>query len=403
MACAQVPIVTEGDRDFRQGRAGGAGDRVDRMRRLGPDVLAGAFVSALAVAMGALVVFDRSIADGLSVPRWAWAALFAAFLLVQTAGMWWEDRLPDRLVRASFATQVMLAPVLVLTAPTAGWLPILLVFTSTFAVYRVSGSSVAVIVAVYTCCVGVSVAIRGGRISEIALIMSIYGALQVASALSVTAQLRQARLRRELAVAHAELRTASALLNDSSRADERLRIARELHDVLGHQLTALSLELEVASHQVSEPGREHVVRARSIARDLLGDVRSTVGEVRSRTPVLGESLDRLVAQLPEPVVHLTVDPEIRVDEARAVAVVRCVQEMITNTIRHANADEMWIELRADSTGALSVSVRDDGRASADFEPGHGLQGIRERIEGLGGTVTFSVDRGFTVHATVPAP
>ena len=144
------------------------------MRRLGPDVLAGAFVSALAVAMGALVVFDRSIADGLSVPRWVWAALFAAFLLAQTAGMWWEDRLPDRLVRACFAAQVVLAPVLVLTAPTAGWLPILLVFTSTFAVYRVSGSSVAVIVAVFTCCVGVSVAIRGGRISEIALIASIY-------------------------------------------------------------------------------------------------------------------------------------------------------------------------------------------------------------------------------------
>ncbi|MGB6275527.1 MAG: histidine kinase, partial [Rhodococcus sp. (in: high G+C Gram-positive bacteria)] len=249
----------------------------------------------------------------------------------------------------------------------------------------------------------VSVAIRGGRISEIALIASIYGALQVASALSVTAQLRQARLRRELAVAHAELRTASALLDDSSRADERLRIARELHDVLGHQLTALSLELEVASHQVPGPAREHVVRARTIARDLLGDVRATVGEVRSRTPVLGESLDRLVAQLPEPVVHLTVDPDIRVDEARAVAVMRCVQEMITNTIRHANADEMWIEVTADPAGALSVSVRDDGRASADFEPGHGLQGIRERIEGLGGTVTFSVDRGFAVQATVPAP
>ena len=396
-------MVTDGDRDFRQGCEGGPGDRVDRMTRLGPDVLAGAFVSALAVAMGALVVFDRSIADELSVPRSVWAALFAAFLLAQTAGMWWEDRLPDRPVRACFGSQVVLAPILVLTAPTAGWLPILLVFTSTFAVYRVSASAVAVIVAIYTCCVGVSVAIRGGRISEIVLIASIYGALQVASALSVTAQLRQSRLRRELAVAHAELRTASALLDDSSRADERLRIARELHDVLGHQLTALSLELEVASHQVAEPAREHVVRARTIARDLLADVRATVGEVRSRTPVLGESLDRLVAQLPQPVVHLTVDPEMRVDEARGLAVVRCVQEMITNTIRHANADEMWIEVTSDPTGALSVSVRDDGRVSPDFEPGHGLKGIRERIEGLGGTVTFSVQRGFAVHATVPAP
>ena len=396
-------MVTDGDRDFRHGCAGESGDRVDRMRRFEPDVLAGVFVSALAVAMGALVVFDRSMADGLVVPRWFWVVLFAAFLLVQTVGMWWEDRLPDRLVRACFAAQVVLVPVLVLTAPSASWLPILLVFTSTFAVYRVTGSSVAVIVAVYTCCVGVSVAIRGGRVSEIALIMSIYGALQVASALSVTAQLHQARLRRELAVAHAELRAASALLDDSSRADERLRIARELHDVLGHQLTALSLELEVASHQVPEPAREHVVRARSIARDLLGDVRATVGEVRSRTPVLGESLEGLVARLPEPVVHLTVDSEIRVDDARAVAVIRCVQELITNTIRHANAEEMWIEVRADPAGALSVSVRDDGRASAEFEPGHGLQGIRERIEGLGGTVTFVVDRGFAVHATVPAP
>ena len=91
------------------------------------------------------------------------------------------------------------------------------------------------------------------------------------------------------------------------------------------------------------------------------------------------------------------------DPARADAILRCVQELITNTLRHAQAHELSIEIQQSATGALSIAARDDGRGGAVVE-GHGLAGMRERFEALGGSLSVACapGQGFSVQARIPA-
>lgn len=209
--------------------------------------------------------------------------------------------------------------------------------------------------------------------------------------------------RRQIAEAHHELQVAQAKLAESSRAQERLRISRDLHDALGHQLTALAVNLEVASRTVSGPGAEQVEIARTTAKDLLGEVREVVGRLRETPPDLGSALHDLARSVTEPAVVLHVDEDVRVvDAERRAAILRCAQEAVTNAVRHSDAAHVWLSVEQ-LGGAVTVTARDDGRGSAATSPGNGLRGMAERYAELGGEVTWhSVPgRGFTLEASLP--
>ncbi|MGZ8831825.1 MAG: sensor histidine kinase, partial [Thermoanaerobaculia bacterium] len=149
--------------------------------------------------------------------------------------------------------------------------------------------------------------------------------------------------------AHAELRAINQILADSSRIAERLRISRELHDVLGHHLTALSLNLEAALHRTEGAAHEHVQTSQSLAKQLLTDVREIAATMQSQQGVdLGQALRSLVAELPRPRVHLEIEPGIRIDDPeRAHILVRCTQEIVTNAARHSSAENLWITIARD--------------------------------------------------------
>jgi signal transduction histidine kinase len=110
----------------------------------------------------------------------------------------------------------------------------------------------------------------------------------------------------------------------------------------------------------------------------------------------------MVEGLPGLDVDLIVDERRPLGDAEVLAVARCVQEAVTNTLRHARAQRLVIAVQSDGNGA-SVLARDDGRGTSNFVPGHGLSGMRERFESLGGSVTFeaSPDYGFVIHADLP--
>lgn len=216
----------------------------------------------------------------------------------------------------------------------------------------------------------------------------------------------QARARHELARTNAELRTTREQLAAAREAAARARIARELHDLLGHHLSALSLHLEAARHRVGEDGREAIERCQSIARLLLADVRQAVQEVRQDpSESLSSALHKAVADIPRPRVELSLPPDLgSAASERAQAIVRCVQEIVTNAVRHADADHLRIDLRLGDDG-LELRARDDGRGVAEVRPGHGLTGMRERLERLGGSldVVSAADRGLEVRARLPWP
>jgi signal transduction histidine kinase len=193
-------------------------------------------------------------------------------------------------------------------------------------------------------------------------------------------------------------------LAERSRVEERLRIARELHDALGHHLTAMSLNLEVAAHQTTGEARDNVRTAQSLARLLLGDIREIAYSMKQgRATDIVEGLARLAEIVPVPAVHIEVLPGMQVGDPRSShALLRCAQEFVTNSIRHAGARNIWIALRA-GDAALELTARDDGAGARELRPGGGLSGMRERLEELGGSLVIeAAGSGFALRATVPA-
>ncbi|MFD0898777.1 sensor histidine kinase [Actinomadura sediminis] len=326
-------------------------------------------------------------------PVWVWWACYALFLgfLVALFLVARPVLLGGVAVAAAGA---------VLLAPDVAWTAILLVFVTAIGAHVAGGRATVGLLVVNSGVVGLAAVLRDGSMMDVVLSSAIYAMLQVSAVWAVLSERRNAETSERLAVANAELRAATELLAESSRSGERLRIARELHDLVGHQLTALVLELEVAAHRSGGPEKAHVERARGLARDLLGDVRVAVGELRGRSVRLDRALQEIVADLPRPRVHLRVG-DVEPDETSAAALVRCVQEIVTNAIRHADARNLWVEVARDGDGVV-LSARDDGCGTNVLRLGNGLAGMRERVAQLGGDVSFDTRNGFGVRVRVPS-
>ena len=200
------------------------------------------------------------------------------------------------------------------------------------------------------------------------------------------------------------MRREAAANAERGRLEERLRIAQELHDAVGHHLTAMALNLEVAAHQTTGAARENVRTAQSLARLVLSDVREIVAATRPAAPIdLRASLETLAGEVPSPRVHLQLPPDLdAIDADRAHVVLRCVQELVTNAIRHADAANLWVELRW-RDASLEIRARDDGRGGRDVRDGGGLSGMRRRLADHGGSLEIASDegRGFEVTAQLP--
>lgn len=218
--------------------------------------------------------------------------------------------------------------------------------------------------------------------------------------------LSERRNREALAQANAELAATRALLSETSRQGERLRISRDLHDLIGHHLTALALNLELAAHLSEGRAKEQVEKARAIGKLLLSDVREVVRELRDDAGLdLQEALSRLFAAAPGLETRLSVDPALKISDPRvAQAVLRLAQEALTNTLRHARASRFELELSRDDDG-LRLIARDDGRGLGDAPQGNGLRGMLERVRELGGQIQFEnrAGGGLQVAARLPLP
>ena len=215
---------------------------------------------------------------------------------------------------------------------------------------------------------------------------------------------RQTEAGDELRKVNFELRAAQLMLSDTERTAERLRISRELHDLVGHHLTALSLNLEVASHLTEAKAKQHVVQAQTISKRLLSDVREVVSALREGDPThLNQALQALVAGVPAPQVHLQM-PEhfVIADVPRAHAVLRLAQEVLTNCMKHAQARNLWMQFTLEDNG-VQISAHDDGRGTQLLRAGNGLSGMRERLHAFGGSLECASrpGYGFNVAAFLP--
>jgi signal transduction histidine kinase len=215
---------------------------------------------------------------------------------------------------------------------------------------------------------------------------------------------QQAQAREDQRRLNSELRATRALLAESSRMSERLRISRELHDLLGHHLTALSLNLEVAGHLTEGKAQEHVKQSHTLARLLLTDVREVVSEMREERGIdLGVALRTLVEGVPALDVVLEVPERLEMEDAdRAQILLRCAQEIVTNAVRHAGASHLWLRVE-EAPGVIRLHARDDGVGGLPPKPGNGLNGMRERLAAYGGKVDIitSPGQGFALDVCLP--
>jgi signal transduction histidine kinase len=196
-------------------------------------------------------------------------------------------------------------------------------------------------------------------------------------------------------------------------ADERVRIARELHDTLAHSLVAINVRAGVAADLLeSEDPLPALKDIQQASADALRDLRGTLGLLREQGEAVPTAPSGL-ASLPGLVDHarsggLRAEMDVDLDGATVPSAVegaafRIVQESLTNVVRHANASRARVRVRAHG-GALDLDITDDGRAdSAGAHPGLGLRGMAERAAALGGRLDAGPreEGGWRVHAVLP--
>ena len=216
-----------------------------------------------------------------------------------------------------------------------------------------------------------------------------------------------------IAIERARLADESTRL---ARAEERTRLAREIHDTLAQGLTAITLHIEGALHHLeSDPSRARVrlEQALTTARESLEEARRSVMDLRA-APLAGKPLAEALAALGR---RFTSETGVRVHVQARVArplplrveaeLFRIAQEALTNVRRHAKAQEVTVTLRT-SARALRLVIRDDGSGfdlDSPREAGHGITGMRERARLSGGTLRLESrpGHGTSVSVTVPLP
>ncbi|MFE5733036.1 sensor histidine kinase [Streptomyces sp. NPDC056528] len=202
-------------------------------------------------------------------------------------------------------------------------------------------------------------------------------------------------------------------------AEARLDIARELHDVVGHTLTVVGIQLRVAAealHDSPEEARAALTTAQQVRSEAVRDLRALVHVLRAP----GEVPEDPAAGVPEVAVLVdrmrSAELDIRLETTGDLAAVpapvslavhRIVQEALTNTVRHAGASRADVTVRYGG-GRVEVSVTDDGRIPAQTPgaTGHGMRGMDERVRALGGDFSAGPHGrgdGWVVRATIPVP
>ncbi|PCI81665.1 MAG: hypothetical protein COB20_01560 [SAR86 cluster bacterium] len=257
----------------------------------------------------------------------------------------------------------------------------------------------------------------------------LYGLFQVFALSVVQRGIRERTLREETALLNRELIATRELLSQSTAQTERVRIARNLHDILGHHMTALILNLEVANHRVKQnisienedsdnkqgnqdtserekreyKAQEKVEQALALAKLLLGDIRSAVSELREDDRInLQSSIEKLTEDIPnlEFDVDCSAAPPIRSVQLAEI-LLRCSQEAITNVIRHSNANACRIAM-TESRDLCVLTVTDNSSSQSEIVAGNGIKGMQERVAAIGGSLNWEHSvQGFSLRVKVP--
>ncbi len=220
------------------------------------------------------------------------------------------------------------------------------------------------------------------------------------------------QLANQLQFANQQLREYAVQAEELATTKERNRLAREIHDSLGHFLTVINVQLEAAKVTLEtnpERARDALEKSQKLAQEGLQEVRRSVAALRE-SPIDRQPLPEAINELVEEsrAAGLVVDMQVRgeqcpLDPRLGLTLYRVAQEGLTNARKHARASRVDVKLDYRQATAVSLTIRDNGIGAAQADGGFGLLGLQERVNLLGGemTVVTAVRQGFTLHVTLP--
>jgi signal transduction histidine kinase len=210
------------------------------------------------------------------------------------------------------------------------------------------------------------------------------------------------RARAELDEANRKLRDYAAQSEELATARERNRIAREIHDGLGHYLTTIHMQIQAARSILASDrprAEQTLAKAQQLAQEALGDVRRSVAALRV-APAERQSLPAALAELVDaaraaglPTVLTVLGDARPLDPQEEQALYRTAQEGLTNARKHAQAASATLTLDFSAASRVRLTVADDGRGANSTEGGFGLIGLRERVELVGGSLVLQSEPG----------
>jgi signal transduction histidine kinase len=355
-------------------------------------------LSLAACAAWAAVWFSL---DGLMArdPSLGWLARGCAlvFLAAFLTDDWLLDRFGRRVMAAHAAGMALVSlPPIALTP--GGAAPILLILLAAQLGARYEGR------VLWSCLLAVNLAAAlviltywpSSRYLWLSIVA--YGSFQVFAALVMRYAMRAEQMSQALRIANADLVATRGLLAEGVRDQERLRLSRDLHDVAGHKLTALKLNLTALTRDAATHPDPRLALCAQLADELMADIRGVVQTLRAEDGIdLEDTLRTMASALPRPRLELEVDRHARpATLGQAEAVLRTVQEALTNAARHSEARTLWAVLSREP-GRLHLDLRDDGRRQGELRSGNGLRGMRERLEALGGGLDIGHTQTGGVH------
>lgn len=220
------------------------------------------------------------------------------------------------------------------------------------------------------------------------------------------------RLVRELTQANQQLRDYAAQIEDLAIIKERNRLAREIHDGLGHYLTSIHMQIKAANALLKNDQKksaEHLQKATSLTQEALADVRQSVGALRSQPNQ--DLLEKVIPQLFESAKTFGIEPNLQIigtgrdlSATTYWTLYRAVQEGISNACKHSQARNLSIHLDYSSPDWIILTVQDNGVGVDNLKEGFGLMGLRERVQIVGGEFALIEDRtqGFGFRIKVPS-
>jgi signal transduction histidine kinase len=365
-------------------------------------------VTSYAILVAAGVVGLRFNPPATATLRWAIIILLAAVAAVQALKP--KARRPSWKIHLYLAVHGSLVAALMFLQP--GWTmyPVLLTAPITWAVLMLPMRQGVCWIAAYTVVTATSFAV-GISLGEGLVALFLYGVLYAfmgafaaALARADAARCESQALLDELRQTHDKLQEYAGRVEEMAVVEERNRLAREMHDTLGHRLTVAAVQLEAAQRLCAgDPERSAAMvgTARGQVREALAELRATVAALRAPVEAdlhLRTSLRRLAAHFEEATglaVHQVLPEEMPVlPGAHRLALYRAAQEALTNVQRHAEASQVWLVLSITDT-AITLLVSDDGRGltHSGTEAGFGLRGLEERARQLGGELHLESRRG----------